>query len=215
MGEGQAGGFSAPLAFGTEHGADTDLGAGVDATPFMLGAGYPGGHPGIESCAARVGELFSHWKCDGEVFAGGYVYVETPAKLEGKGKRPELEAGTTSQMGPGLLLQIGALSPSRYGLLSGESVMQHQESSSVSRVREIRTYGLKGGPVFLRHLQGNRNYQRLGDACSECTCSSGPVQCIASRHSGPGERLVRYDSFKLLKRQIGLLGRRMPQAARP
>ncbi len=26
--------------------------------------------------------------------------------------------------------------------------MQHQESSSVSRVREIRTHGLKGGPVF-------------------------------------------------------------------
>ena len=26
--------------------------------------------------------------------------------------------------------------------------MQHQESSSVSRVRENRTHGLKGGPVF-------------------------------------------------------------------
>jgi hypothetical protein len=39
---------------------------------------------------------------------------------------------------------------------SGGGIMQHQESSSVSRVREIRMHGLIGGPTETLPLAGRR-----------------------------------------------------------
>ena len=77
-----------------------------------------------------------------------YVWLRLRA-LRVKRQGRNLRAGEVAEVDTRVLPQPRAPSPARNHPLSGGFVMRRHERPPVSRVREIRMHGLKGGPVLL------------------------------------------------------------------
>ena len=126
-------------------------GAGACAStnpPRTLSRGSPRRHRGSQSCPPRMGQLLSHGQCGGEIYPDRYV-------RRGASARPAVQAGWVTApsrpcryLVPPLLRNPWALPPARDHCVSGGRIMRRPERPSVSRVREIRTHGLKGGPAL-------------------------------------------------------------------
>jgi hypothetical protein len=122
---------------------------GVDPERTMP-RGHPRRHRRPQPGHSRVGRLLQDRERRQALQPARLVRLASPPLSASTAQGPERAPGRRGEVVARVLLEPWSPSPTWNRPLPRGRVMQHRERPPVSRVREIRTHGLNGGPVLSR-----------------------------------------------------------------